>query len=44
MLGGFVAGGVVLNSIKDEMPEEGKGKALPFLLAGLAYAFVLIAA
>ena len=43
-LGGFVAGGVVLNSIKDEMPEEGKGKVLPFVLAGLAYAVILIAA
>ncbi len=43
-LGGFVAGGVVLNSIKDEMPEGGEGKVLPFLMAGLIYAFVLIAA
>ncbi len=43
-LGGFVAGGVVLNSIKDEMPEKGEGKVLPFLLAGLIYAVILIMA
>ncbi len=44
ILGGFVAGGVVLNSIKDEMPEKGEGKVLPFLIAGLAYAVILITA
>jgi len=43
-LGGFVAGGVVLNSIKDEMPARNEGRALPFLVAGLIYAFILIAA
>ena len=43
-LGGFVVGGVVLNSIKDEMPKQGEGQIEPFLLAGLGYSVLLMVA
>ena len=39
---GFVAGGVVVNSIKKELPEKGEGRALPFVLGALGYALLLL--
>jgi hypothetical protein len=39
---GLVAGGVVINSVKDEMPIEGGGRFLPFVLGALAYATLVI--
>ncbi|MBW3561126.1 MAG: ZIP family metal transporter [Actinobacteria bacterium] len=40
----FVAGGVVLNVLKEELPEERESRLLPFLAAAAGYAAVLIAA
>jgi hypothetical protein len=39
---GFLAGGVVVNSIKKELPEKGEGRALPFVLGALVYALLLL--
>jgi zinc transporter ZupT len=39
---GFLGGGVVVNSIKKELPEKGEGRALPFVLGALGYALLLL--
>ena len=39
---GFLGGGVVVNSIKKELPEKGDGRALPFVLGALGYALLLL--
>lgn len=39
---GFIAGGVVLNSVKGELPGEGQGRALPFIAGAIGYAVLLM--
>lgn len=39
---GFIGGGVVINSIKEEMPEQATGRAGPFALGALGYALLLL--
>ena len=39
----FLAGGTVLNVLKEELPEERESRALPFLAGALFYAGLLIA-
>ncbi len=39
----FIAGGVVLNVLKDELPEERQSRLLPFVGAGSIYAALLLA-
>jgi hypothetical protein len=39
---GFIAGGVVLNSIKGELPEEGEARVGPFVGGAVAYAWLLL--
>jgi hypothetical protein len=41
---GFIAGGVVINSVKGELPEEGEGRFWPFLVGAAGYAALLILA
>jgi hypothetical protein len=41
---GIVAGGVVINSLKDELPSAGEGRFSPFLIGALAYAALIITA
>ncbi len=38
----FLAGGVVLNVLKEELPEERESRFLPFMLGGAIYAALLI--
>ena len=40
---GFIAGGVVLNSVKGELPEEGEARMVPFVAGAIAYAALLLA-
>lgn len=40
---GFVGGGVVMNSIRGELPHKGKARAIPFILGSIAYAALLVA-
>jgi uncharacterized protein YqgC (DUF456 family) len=42
ILVGFISGAVVLNSVKDEFPESGQGKFIPFTLAAVVYALLLL--
>jgi len=39
---GFIAGGVVINSLKDELPGRGEGKALPFVMGAFGYSLLLL--
>ena len=39
---GLIAGGVVLNSVKEELPEKGQAKVVPFVAGALGYALLLI--
>jgi hypothetical protein len=39
---GLIAGGVVINSVKEELPEKGQGRAVPFVLGALGYALLLL--
>ena len=39
---GFIAGGVVLNSIKGELPEEGEARVGPFVAGAVGYALLLL--
>ena len=39
---GFMSGGVIINSVKDEMPAEGEVRALPFTAGAAVYALVLL--
>jgi hypothetical protein len=41
---GFVAGGVVINSLKDELPSPDGGRFLPFLMGSALYAALIIVA
>lgn len=43
MLFAFLAGGVVLNVLKEELPEERESRFLPFLLGGAGYMALLLA-
>lgn len=38
----FLAGGVVLNVLKEELPEERQSRFLPFALGAASYAFLLL--
>lgn len=44
LLFAFIAGGVVLNVMKEELPEERQSRFWPFLGAALGYAAILVAA
>lgn len=39
---GFIAGGVVLNSVKGELPEEGEARVGPFVAGAVGYALLLL--
>ena len=39
---GFLGGGVVINSIKEELPEKGEGRVLPFVFGAFGYALLLL--
>ena len=39
---GFIAGGVVLNSVKGELPEEGEARVGPFVAGAFGYALLLL--
>ena len=39
---GFIGGGVVINSIKEELPEKGEGRVTPFILGAFGYALLLL--
>ena len=39
----FVAGGIMLNALKEELPEERQGRFLPFLLGAALYTAVALA-
>ncbi|MDP8960142.1 MAG: ZIP family metal transporter [Actinomycetota bacterium] len=39
----FIAGGVILNVLKEELPEERQSRLLPFVAAAVAYTAVLLA-
>jgi hypothetical protein len=41
---GFISGGVALNSVKGEMPEEGQARMLPFVAGALGYALLRLMA
>lgn len=44
VLFGLIAGGVVINSVKGELPKEGEGQFWPFLVGAAAYAVLLMVA
>ncbi|HMF76029.1 MAG TPA: hypothetical protein VK604_10240, partial [Bryobacteraceae bacterium] len=39
---GFIGGGVVMNSIRAELPERGEGRLLPFVVGAFGYAMLLM--
>jgi hypothetical protein len=39
---GLIAGGVVINSLRAELPERGQGRALPFVMGALGYSALLM--
>ena len=39
---GFIGGGVVINSVKEELPEKGEGRVFPFVLGAFGYALLLL--
>jgi hypothetical protein len=41
ILVGFTSGGVVMNSIKDELPKSGEGRFIPFFIGALVYSILL---
>jgi zinc transporter ZupT len=43
LLFAFLAGGIVLNVLKEELPEERKSRFLPFLAGVVGYSLVLAA-
>lgn len=43
MLVAFLGGGVIVNVLKEELPEERESRFSAFGLAGLAYAALLLA-
>ena len=44
MLFAFLSGGIVLNVIKEELPDERDSRFLPFLVGSAAYSALLLAA
>lgn len=42
VLVGFISGGVVFNSLKDELPKSGEGSFVPFALAAIVYSLLLV--
>ncbi len=42
LLVGLISGGVVINSIKDELPKSGKGRFAPFAAAAVGYSLLLL--
>ena len=40
----FLAGGVLLNVLKDELPEKGSGRFIPFVVGAVAFAALLVVA
>ena len=40
---GFIAGGVVLNSVKGELPEDGEARMVPFVAGAFGYGLLLLA-
>lgn len=38
----FLAGGVVLNVLKEELPEERRSRFLPFVLGAAGYSLLLL--
>jgi len=39
---GLIAGGVVINSVKEELPEKGQGRFVPFVAGAFGYALLLL--
>jgi zinc transporter ZupT len=39
----FLAGGIILNVLKEELPEERQGRFLPFILGATVYSLILMA-
>lgn len=39
---GFIGGGVVINSLKEELPGKGEGRPLPFVLGAFGYAVLIL--
>lgn len=39
---GFISGGVVINSLKDELPQSGVGRFIPFAFGALTYSLLLL--
>jgi len=39
---GFIAGGVVINSVKGELPEQGQARVVPFVAGACGYALLLL--
>jgi hypothetical protein len=39
---GLIAGGVVINSVKEELPEKGQGRVAPFVMGAFGYALLLL--
>lgn len=44
VLFGFIAGGVIINSVRGELPAEGEGRFWPFLAGAAGYAVLLMLA
>ncbi len=44
VLFGFIAGGVIINSTRGELPAEGEGRFWPFLAGAAGYALLLMLA
>jgi hypothetical protein len=39
---GFVGGGVVINSLKEELPGKGEGRAVPFMAGAMGYSLLIL--
>lgn len=39
---GFIGGGVVINSLKEELPGKGEGRAVPFITGAIGYAVLIL--
>ena len=44
ILAAFLAGGVILNVLKEELPEERKSRIAPFFIGAFGYAAILLLA
>ena len=38
----FISGGIIMNSLVEELPSEKDGRFLPFLAGGLTYGLILV--